>query len=73
MAIKRVKFFTPIINWKDYQMRIYKNNKQIRWINPVHEVLHGYKQYSALPDSMCLLHPKDIERQEKQNNLYNQI
>lgn len=61
------------INWPDYQMRIYKNNKQIKWINPVHEVLSGYKQYSALPDSMCLMHPKDIARQERQNNLYNQI
>jgi len=61
------------INWPDYQMRIYKNNKQIKWVNPVHEVLSGYKQYSALPDSMCLIHPKDITRQENQNNLYNTI
>ena len=61
------------INWPDYQMRIYKNNKQIKWINPVHEVLNGYKQYSTLPDSMCLIHPKDIQKQEKQNSLYNQI
>ena len=61
------------INWPDHQMRIYKNNKQIKWINPVHEVLNGYKQYSALPDSMCLIHPKNIERQEKQNQLYNTI
>jgi glycosyltransferase involved in cell wall biosynthesis len=61
------------INWPDYQMRIYKNNKQIKWINPVHEILSGYKQYSTLPDSMCIMHPKDIQRQENQNNLYNQI
>lgn len=61
------------INWPDHQMRIYKNSKQIKWINPVHEVLSGYRQYSALPDSMCLMHPKDIQRQESQNNLYNQI
>jgi glycosyltransferase involved in cell wall biosynthesis len=58
------------INWPDYQMRIYRNNKQVSWINPVHEVLHGYKEYSALPDTMCLMHPKDIKRQEKQNQLY---
>ena len=61
------------INWPDYQMRIYKNNKQIKWINPVHEVLNGYKQYSALPDSMRLIHPKNIERQENQNQLYSKI
>ena len=61
------------INWPDYQMRLYRNNGKIKWINPVHEVLHGYKQYSALPDSMCLMHPKDIKRQESQNQLYNTI
>jgi glycosyltransferase involved in cell wall biosynthesis len=61
------------INWPDYQMRLYRNNGKIKWINPVHEVLYGYKQYSALPDSMCLMHPKDIARQEKQNELYNTL
>lgn len=61
------------INWPDYQMRLYRNNGKIKWTNPVHEVLHGYKQYSALPDTMCLMHPKDIQRQEKQNQLYSTI
>ena len=63
------------VNFPDYQWRIYRNSKLIRWKNKVHEVLEGYKQYAALPaeDEFCLLHPKTIERQEKQNSFYNTI
>jgi hypothetical protein len=74
MKIK-VKHYTPIINWCDYQMRIYKNNPEIKWENKVHEVLGGYKTMSYLPidEEWCLLHPKTIERQEKQNKFYSEI
>ena len=53
-------------------MRIYKNNPEIKWENKVHEVLGGYKTMSYLPidKEWCLLHPKTIERQEKQNKYY---
>jgi hypothetical protein len=53
-------------------MRIYKNNPEIKWENKVHEVLGGYKTMSYLPidEEWCLLHPKTIERQEKQNEYY---
>ena len=63
------------INFPDYQWRIYRNDKSIKWKNKVHEVLEGYKQYASLPaqDEFCLLHPKTIERQEKQNQFYNTI
>jgi glycosyltransferase involved in cell wall biosynthesis len=63
------------VNFPDYQWRIYRNDKSIKWKNKVHEVLEGYKQYAALPaeDEFCLLHPKTIERQENQNNFYNTI
>jgi hypothetical protein len=35
-------------------------------------VIEGYKQYTALPavDELSLIHPKTIERQEKQNSYY---
>ena len=74
MKIK-VKYYKPIINWCDYQTRIVKNTPSIKWKNKVHEILEGYKQYAALPaeDEFCLLHPKTIERQEKQNSFYNTI
>jgi len=57
------------VNWPDHQMRIHKNNKQIKWINSVHETLTGYKHYLTLPDSMCLTRPASINRLKKQGNL----
>jgi glycosyltransferase involved in cell wall biosynthesis len=63
------------INFPDYQWRIWKNKRTIFWVNKVHERLAGFKQYSLLPqmEEYCLFHPKDIKRQEKQNQLYETI
>ena len=63
------------VNFPDYQWRIYRNTSSIKWINKVHEKLDGYKFFSTLPpqDEFCLLHPKTIEKQEKQNQFYNTI
>jgi glycosyltransferase involved in cell wall biosynthesis len=63
------------INFPDFQWRIYKNIPTIKWINKVHERLDGFKIYSTLPpqDEFCLLHPKTIDKQEKQNNFYNTL
>jgi glycosyltransferase involved in cell wall biosynthesis len=66
-----------LVNWPDYQTRIYKRNRQIRWQRKVHEHISGYKRMSYLPDiedmNLCLHHPKTIERQEKQNKFYETI
>ena len=63
------------VNFPDYQWRIWKNKSNIKWINKVHERLDGFTEYSPLPASSeyCLYHPKDIERQEKQNAFYNTL
>lgn len=63
------------INFPDYQCRILKNVKRIKWKNKVHEVLTGHKTESKLPanDEFCLHHPKTIDRQEKQNEFYNSL
>ena len=63
------------VNWADWQMRIYKNHPDIIWVNKVHEVLEGYKVHGMLPleEEWALYHPKDIKRQEKQNNYYDTI
>ena len=60
------------INFPDYQWRIYRNKSAVMWINKVHEVLTGYNTIAHLPTDKewCLLHPKTIERQIKQNNYY---
>mgnify|MGYP003657066120 FL=1 len=63
------------VNWPDYQWRVWKNKPEIKWINKVHEVLNGYKTYAALPEmeALALYHPKDIVRQEKQNDYYDTL
>jgi glycosyltransferase involved in cell wall biosynthesis len=58
------------INWPDRQTRIMKNNTKIKWVGKVHERLEGYKVIADFPEELCLIHPKDIKRQEKQNSLY---
>tara|TARA_B100001564_G_C20538685_1_gene623327 strand:+ start:125 stop:739 length:615 start_codon:yes stop_codon:yes gene_type:complete len=60
------------VNFPDYQCRILKNVKRIKWKNKVHEVLTGHKTESQLPANkeFCIYHPKTIKRQEQQNALY---
>jgi glycosyltransferase involved in cell wall biosynthesis len=63
------------VNWPDYQTRIYKNTDEIQWMNKVHERITGYDTFSNFPaeEHFCLYHPKQIERQEKQNQFYETI
>ena len=75
MKIK-IKYYEPIINWYDPQLRIFRNNGKIMFINKVHETLDGYKTISSLPydtEDFCLYHIKSIEKQEKQNKFYETI
>lgn len=60
------------VNFPDPQWRIYKNKKSIRWENKVHEKLVGYDTISNLPwtEELSLYHPKEIQRQERQNEYY---
>jgi len=63
------------VNFPDYQWRIYRNTESIRWKNRVHETLDGYKTLSHLPRNpeWCLNHHKTIDRQERQNKLYDTL
>ena len=63
------------VNFPDWQMRIYQNKENIYWIKPVHEQLKGYTKFANLPaeEKFCLYHPKDIGRQEEQNNFYDTL
>lgn len=60
------------VNFPDYQTRILQNSPKINWANKVHEVLTGHNTYALMPaeEFYCLIHPKTIDRQEKQNTLY---
>lgn len=62
------------INFPDYQGRLYRNG--LKWSGRVHEKITGARYYSILPDSeisYCIIHNKNIKKQEKQNNYYNTL
>ncbi len=63
------------VNFPDFQGRIHRNRPNIRWKNPVHEVMEGYNEYSFLPaeKEYCIVHHKLIEKQETQNKFYQGI
>lgn len=64
------------INFPDFQNRLFKVNGKIRWENKVHEKLVNYSKLKRLPvknENHCLVHPKGIERQRKQNAFYDTL
>lgn len=77
------KLDIEVVNPFDWQSRLLKNHVGIKYINPVHEVLTGYKILTDLPTTYehfkefdftwCLFHVKKLERQKFQNNFYQTI
>ena len=63
------------VNFPDYQTRIYKNTDDVKWMNKVHERITGYDTFSNFPaeEQWSLYHPKQIDRQEQQNEFYETI
>ena len=63
------------VNWPDYQTRIIQNGPKIKWQNKVHEQIVGISTKGALPmeEEWSLYHPKDIIKQETQNNFYDTL
>ena len=63
------------VNWPDYQTRIIQNSQKIKWQNKVHEQIVGISTKGALPmeEEWCLYHPKNIGKQEAQNNFYDSL
>jgi hypothetical protein len=67
------------VNYPDYQVRLCKNTPQFKWVGKVHERIIGDDGFNAnvsfLPTGhdLELIHPKTIDRQEKQNAYYNTI
>ena len=64
-----------LINYPDYQARVFKRSKDIKWVRPVHEYITGCKTYAHLPpqEELSLYHPKTIKKQEQQNKMYEGI
>lgn len=71
------------INYPDYQGRLYRKDKDIRWVGKVHERVerNGNNSDSTLSlfyvpteqEKMVIYHPKTIDRQQKQNDFYDTI
>lgn len=62
-----------VINYPDYQGRIYKNSPDIKWNGRLHEKVVGFKVRSDIPPiaDLSLIHIKSIKRQTSQNEFYN--
>ena len=62
-------------NFPDYQGRIYKNNKSMRWVKPVHEVIQGHKISKKLSaeSGFFLDHFKTEFTQKVSSDLYKDI
>jgi len=70
-----ILYYKPIINWPDYQNRVYKNNSEIKWHRPIHEFINGHKTYTRFPmeKQYSIIHEKNVKIQENQNKLYQGI
>ena len=60
------------VNFPDYQARVFRNREDICWEGKVHEYIDGCKTYAHLPpqEELSLYHHKSIDKQVKQNTLY---
>jgi len=73
MALIKIKYKVPLVNWPDYQTRIFKNLPSIRWRNRLHERISGNTNYVFFPkeEEYALYHNKTIEKQIETNLRYN--
>lgn len=64
-----------MINFPDYQSRLYKNLPHIRYERRLHEKVEGYKSYVFIPPQkeIALVHEKTIEKQRQTNIKYNEL
>lgn len=63
------------VNFPDWQMRLYRNCDWVKWDGLLHSKVEGHKTYVFLPteELFCIIHPKQIDRQVAQNDLYDKI
>ncbi len=64
-----------MINFPDYQTRLYKKLPHVRYERRLHEKVEGYKSYVFMPaqKDIALIHEKTIEKQRETNIRYNQV
>lgn len=61
--------------YPDYQLRFMSTQGHIRWEGKVHETPRGFRSggQAKIDQMFSILHVKDIEKQKKQNKLYDKI
>ena len=64
-----------MINFPDYQSRLYQNLPHIRYERRLHEKVEGFKSYVFIPPQKdyAIIHEKTIEKQRQTNLNYNKI
>lgn len=69
------RFHDGMINFPDYQSRLYKNQSHIRYLRRLHEKVEGFKSFSFIPPQkdFALVHKKTIEKQRQTNLNYNKL
>lgn len=68
----RIKYKFPIVNFPDYQTRIFKNLPHIKWEKKLHERIIGHITYVVFPKSeeYALIHTKTMKKQTDTNLRY---
>jgi len=67
------------IQFPDYQPRLIKKRDDLKWEGKVHEHIVGAQSLTAIPYNVknvelySILHVKDVKKQRKQNEFYDQI
>ncbi len=69
------RYHEGMINFPDYQSRLYRNLPKIRYQRRLHEKVEGFKSFSFIPPQKdyALVHKKTIEKQRETNNRYNKV
>lgn len=69
------KYYDGMINFPDYQARLYKNLQHIRYQRRLHEKVEGFKSYTFIPPQKdyAIVHEKTIEKQRETNLKYNKL
>lgn len=67
--------YDGMINFPDYQSRLYRNKSSIRYERRLHEKVEGYKSYTFIPPQKdyAIVHEKSIEKQRETNINYNKL
>jgi len=69
------RLYDGMINFPDYQSRIYRNLPHIRYERRLHEKVEGFKTYVFIPPQkdIAIIHEKTIEKQRQTNINYNKM